>query len=843
MIERLKQLRNLVEGGTSVTSFEDIFFGESIEDDFIVRADGNVSAGFVLSYPDKESNTVDQIRTIQTEFEKLLKGLPIGTVAHFQSIYYNEEKSLQATTEINAVGLITRKIIDHLGAKPVQKQTSFLYICFNLTGEPVRNPFATWFADYDRLAKAFLMKNPLAKVDSHKRKANTIIQTFLTQLNSPAFKGFQIKRLNTVDIIYARLRYFNLKFSRNPRAIEGDFSNLGNKILVGGKILKTVTLRTTGTQVFYNKPNDRGIATYMASPLGQYLDCEHIVNTAIMIVDTDKELKGIDKYQAIRQSILTDRKRNALIAGDLQAFTTEIRQSGQSLVSLNQNVMTWGDSDEDVNFNVDKVLSAYQIMNGSVPMIEAFNAGTAYFTFAPGMALEMTRPVTISLEDAILHLDFTKSTITEQKGVVVCNREGAPVLLDLWPPESVLPNKNRIVIGPSGSGKSFFMNSILSQEMETGVEVIIIDVGGSYKNLFTIKNGVYYDYTEDTPLSFNPFLVPKDSNGKWVLTEDKKTFLLALIEVIWKGHGNELKKEEQSVLFDLFTRYYEMVNTRNDGIIPRLDKFIDFVQDQEEKAKSTIERKKAKGEKLTDEDLNFQYFDVNSFKLVFRKFNTGSYSKLLNSDTNQDISFHQLVAFDLNGVKENDTLYPIVGLIIINLIIDKLNDDSKRHILKEVVIDEAWSMLQGSMGEAINSMFRTIRKQGGAVTIVTQGIAELKGSGTLGEAIKANAATVVVLDHSSNRSQLPGIQSFFGFTNHNVEQISSIRSVEGISREFFIKRADLAQIFWLDVGPHNLAAFSTSPSVKAKIHDLKKSGGVEYAINQFVEDQNKEIGL
>lgn len=842
MIEQYKKLQNILKGeNSSITSLEEILYGENIEDDFIVRGDGNVSACFALSFPDSESKTVKQIGDSQLELEKILRSLPVGTTAHFQWPNFNDEKSLMATTELNSPGFLTRRTIDYLGGRPVLKQQAFLYLCFNFTNEKTRNPFNTSFADVDRIIKTVLLKNPYGEVDKHKRKATSAIGTFLEQFKT--IPDFKIKRLNDKEIAYARLRYFNLSFDRNPSTIEGNFNNTGKEITVGHKIVRFVSLQSTGTAVYHTRKNDRDVSSFMAWPLGAYMGCEHIVNVSMTIIDTEEELKKIDRYQKIRRGLIADKQRNASIADDLEEFTSIVRKENRALVHFNHNVMTWADNTDDLNFNVDRIVTCYQLMNGSIPMRESFNAGNLYFASAPGNAIEMAKPMTLALNHAILHLDLSKPTMSDQRGIVLANRDRVPVLMDLWPDESILPNKNRIVIGPTGSGKSFTMNTILSQEIESGIEVIIIDVGGSYKTLFEIFNGKYYDLSADTPLSFNPFLVPKDSNGAWVFNDYKKTFLIALIEILWKQQKSYLSNEESAVTLDLLSRYYNKLNSIQGSPVPRLDRFLDFVTELADRTAVTKEKKLQSGDKLTQEDGLFDFFNVNSFSRVLKEFTTGDFRHVLNSEANDAISFEQLVAFDLNGVKDNKILYPVMGLIIMNLILDKLNDPQRRGVKKEIVIDEGWSMLTGSMADFINMLFRTIRKQGGAVTIVTQTIIEFESEHIkhIGEAIKANAATVIILDHKKNPGQLPGIQRFFGFSKQQMDVIRSLRSSESEGREVFIKRGELYQVFWVDVGPHNMVAYSTSPDVVAKMQEYKKEAGTEYAINQIVEEKYRGI--
>lgn len=92
---------------------------------------------------------------------------------------------------------------------------------------------------------------------------------------------------------------------------------------------------------------------------------------------------------------------------------------------------------------------------------------------------------------------------------------GKPLHLDISDEpmkRGVICNRNRIVISGSGGGKSFFVNHLVRQYYEQGTHVVLVDVGNSYKGLCALINhrtggqdGIYFTYTEDNPISFNPF--------------------------------------------------------------------------------------------------------------------------------------------------------------------------------------------------------------------------------------------------------------------------------------------------------------------------------------------------
>jgi type IV secretory pathway VirB4 component len=331
-------------------------------------------------------------------------------------------------------------------------------------------------------------------------------------------------------------------------------------------------------------------------------------------------------------------------------------------------------------------------------------------------------------------------------------------------------------------------------------------------------------------MKLNPFLLPKDKKGHYLLSEDKKTFMIAVMTIMWKKEGEELTKEQEAILTQFIVRYYQWVNKSIDeGVnhIPRLDRFVDFIErDHEHRMSKDLKYKEF-----------IKFFDLPSLMLVLNDFtHGGSYGEIFSSEGSIDIRDMQLICFDLSNVRSNPTLYPIVSLIIIELVLDKIN--YFKDIRKELIMDEAFEFLKGSMAAFIEKMYRQIRKANGAVTIATQGVSELKKSDQ-GPAIVQNASIKILLDHSAASNTIPDVQEFLGLTDNEVMKLKSIRKA-GSWREFLIKRMDASDVFSIDVGPHAALAFSTDPDDLNKISEMEKRFENKNLIfDQIVEDSLK----
>jgi conjugal transfer ATP-binding protein TraC len=801
-----------VKGLRKYSFREEIFPNEFIEDSLIIRPDGNISVGFTVAFPSSEEIDEAEILAIEASLEKVFSRLPEGTVVHFQTQYFNSPDSIKAYEETLS-GFLVGTMINHFRDRAVMKSKTVLYICFNLHKTKQRSPLNTLFANYAT------WKNPLTNLVKDKALIKGYVQTFTTLFaNVPKIR---IQQLNDIGLGNELIRYNNLDFSAtNPKQVQydNDHANLHNKYLVGDKYAGFCYLGKSANPLFRSSRNDRGVNTFMGWPLGFSLDFPHVVNLSFRI-EGEGLLKWLDIIKNLRKSMgKNTREIDVLANEDLTQFTQEMRGEGKVPVTMSHNVMTWATHPDELSYRLDLIKAGYLQMNGSTGMVPAMNTGNFFHANKPGYALEMFHTLVMSLEDAILHFDYSKETISDQKGTLLCTRTHEPVLVDFW--TSALANKNKLCIGPSGSGKSFTWNAIISQAIEAGDEITLLDVGGSYKNLFTLyEDSKYIETNTEDGLRFNPFLLQKNDRGEYVLTEDKMNFLLALISLLWKrvDKGETLSKEEESIFSEWITLFYKEINTNRDTI-PRFEKFVAFVEDI---AQSPAYAATAR------------FIDMGSFTLVMKKFITnGGYAKVLDSEDNINISDRKLICFDLFGVQKDPILYPVVAMIIVELVLDKIRRNPTKR--KQIVIDEAWSMLSGSMGDFIETVFRTCRKYNASITIISQGIIELKQS-KVGEAIKANAATRIILDHNSQPALIADVKNFFSLTDHEEELLSSIRN-GGTWREVFIQRGNVSQVFVVDVGPHAKAAFSSEAKDRAKINELSKKVNPEYAIKQVVEN-------
>lgn len=819
-----KTVFDSIKGKKKFIFREELFGDIFIEDSMMIRNE-SISVGFNVTFPERESLSEQQMIGIEASLIKIFSRLPDNTTVHFQGQYFSSKESLHALKE-SVPSFLVKKYYNHLMDRPKMDFRCLLYITFNFGEFREKNPASTLLASL-----GIKRSKVISDIKQYKEKVKGLVQSFMVSMKG--IESITLTQLTTNNFKRERKRYFNLDFDNpDPLTYENEIHNVGHSAVVGNKVATTIHMKTPGQNLYYTSPNDRHVHTFMPWPLGYALSFPHVINLTFTLRENQVLLEKLDQVKRTSSALGTmQRAEDRIIADDIEVFTTQMRQANERLCMVSHNVMLWDTNPDRLSYNLEQTRAAYLKMNGSHAVVDPFNAMNYFLTHSPGLASDSFDTMIMSVEDAILHFDYASPVIGDQHGIVLCNREREPVLVDLWHPSLV--NKNIIAIGPSGSGKSFTFNFFITQFISQGNEIVILDVGGSYRNLFDINPfGVYKDYGVNSKFEFNPFLIPQNERGEYLLTQDKVVFLLSLINILWKDPkdpaNNRLTKEEESVLSSFLNQYFTAINNKVLLEKPRLDRFTAFVQHE---IQATIKAPGSNPE--LERDLKF--FAYESFFLVIKKFISGPYSGALNSDENENIAINRLICFDLNGVKSDPILYPIVALIVIELILDKIRENPK--IRKQIIIDEAWTMLQGVLSSFIEELFRTVRKAGGSVCIITQSIVELTTS-PIGEALKANAAIKILLDHNSQPALIPDVKRFFGLTDMQTELLTSIRN-GGTWREVFIMRNDMAQVFAIDVGEHNAAAFSSTAEDRADIKQLSKMAGPEYAINQFVENKNR----
>ena len=380
-----------------------------------------------------------------------------------------------------------------------------------------------------------------------------------------------------------------------------------------------------------------------------------------------------------------------------------------------------------------------------------------------------------------------------------------PVRVDLWDSplkKGLIVNRNRLIFGPSGTGKSFLVNHIVSQYYEQGHHVIIMDIGNSYKKLCLLVGGDYLEYEEENPLKFNPFNFEKYSI-------EKKEFLVSLLLFLWKGSDNKPSREEKNVLSKYLDSFFE--KTENDTTIrPCFNTFYDHVLE------SNVE-----GGDLFFDKKSFVFSTIDFYK-------GGDYDFVLNAEDKVDFLHKRFIVFELDNIKDHPILFPLVIMLLIETTMDKIRN--LPGVKKSIFIDECWKPLsQGEMVGFIKYLYKTIRKFYGEIAIATQDIDDILSTDA-GPAMINNTDTFLLLSHKKKLSLKDKFSKYLSFTESDVSKLYATDK-----RQVFIKMGSLSNIYKVKVSPQRYACYTSNGDENEKIYKTyKEKGNIKMAFENFI---------
>ena len=367
------------------------------------------------------------------------------------------------------------------------------------------------------------------------------------------------------------------------------------------------------------------------------------------------------------------------------------------------------------------------------------------------------------------------------------------------------------MLGPSGSGKSFFMNHVVRQYYEQGTHVVLIDTGHSYAGLCAMihrkthgQDGIYYTYTEGHPISFNPFYV-----DDMVFSVEKKDSIKTLLLTLWKSDSEKVTKTESGELGSALNAYIELIQTNRD-IVPCFDTFYEYMRDvyRQQMAERDI--------KVERDD-----FNIDNFLTTLRQYYKGGrYDFLLNSKENIDLLSKRFVIFDVDTVKDN------------------------KGIRKVLIVEEAWKALASeNMAEYMLYLYKTVRKYFGEAIVVTQEVDDIISSPIVKESIINNSDCKILLDQRKYMNKFDQIQTLLGLTDKEKAQILSINQANDPSRlykEVWIGLGGTqSAVYATEVSPEEYLAYTTEETEKMEVQALAEElgGDMELAIKRLADER------
>lgn len=442
------------------------------------------------------------------------------------------------------------------------------------------------------------------------------------------------------------------------------------------------------------------------------------------------------------------------------------------------NVLAWARSEQELRA-VRNEVGAQITRMGCNPRYNTIDTPTLFWAAIPGGEGGFPAEESFyTFAEQALCL-FTEETAYRSSpspfGIRLADRQtGRPVFVDISDEpmrRGITTNRNKCVIGPSGSGKSFMMNHLVRQYYEQGTHVVLVDTGNSYQGLCTLihrttggRDGIYYTYSEKEPITFNPFY---SENGVYDL--EKKESIKTLLLTLWKREDEAPSRAEEVALSNAVTLYIEHLE-RDAAVEPSFDTFYEFVK--------TDYRAVLEAKKVREKD-----FDIAGFLNVLEPYyKGGEYDYLLNARQNPDLLQKRFIVFEIDAVKDHPILFPVVTIIIMELFISKMRRLQGQR--KMLVIEEAWkALMKTGMADFVQYTYRTCRKFFGEAVVVTQELDDLT-SPIIKNTILNNSDCKILLDMRKYVNRFDQVQSLLGLTDKARDQILSLNLANDPTRQY-----------------------------------------------------------
>ena len=830
-----------MRGTLKTSTLESKFPLLKVENNCIISKFADITTAYRVILPELFTLTGEEYEALHGAWLKALKVLPDYTVVHKQDFFIEER--YEAPEDSSERSFLARSYERHFNERPYLRHSCYLYVT-KTTPERMRQTSAS-----SVLCRGFIVPREMRDTDAVTRFLEAAEQMERILNDSGLVR---VERLSEAEIVGTAddagllARYFALSDERSP-VVNEDIRLDPGVMRIGDKYLSMHTLsdldmlpQSVATDFRYERlSTDRSDCRLsFAAPVGLLLSCNHVYNQVIFLDDHDETLKRLEATARNMNSLAAYSRSNAINREWIEMYLNEAHSQGLRSVRCHCNVMAWAESEAELKRIRNDVGSQLALM-GCTPHHNTVDVPVLFWAAIPGNEADFPAEESFyTFLDQALCL-FNGETNYRSSlspfGIKMSDRlSGIPIHLDISDlpmKRGTITNRNKFILGPSGSGKSYLTNHLVRQYWEQGSHILLVDTGNSYQGLCSLihaktkgRDGVYFTYTEEAPIAFNPFYV---EDG--VYDVEKRESLKTLLLTLWKRESEEPTRSEEVALSNAVNLYLSKLRADR-SIVPSFDTFYEFVETDYHRL---LEQKRVR-----EKD-----FDIANFLNVLEPYyKGGEYDYLLNSDKQLDLLDKRFIVFELDNISSNRTLLPVVTLIIMETFISKMR--RLKGVRKVILIEECWKALtSANMSAYIRYLYKTVRKYFGEAVVVTQEVDDIISSPIVKESIINNADCKILLDQRKYLSKFDGIQRLLGLTDKEKAQILSINlsnAPERLYKEVWIGLGGVqSAVYATETSVEEYLTYTTEESEKMKVMELtgKLGGDIEAAIRQLARER------
>lgn len=825
-----------------VTTLESRFPLLSVEQDCIISKDAAITVAFRVQLPELFTVTSAEYESIHSSWIKAVKVLPQFSIVHKQDWFIQERYTPELSKD--ELSFLSRSFERHFYERPFLNHTCYLFLTKS-TKELSRRQ-----SNFSMLCRGNIVPKEIQNRDTVIRFLEAISQ-FEQILNDSGF--IHLSRLRTDDITGTAQnsgiieKYFAL--SQEDSCCLEDLGLYPEKMRIGDKTMCLHTLSNTEDLPFRVKTDTRyerfstdrnDCRLSFAAPVALLLNCNHIYNQYLFVDNQADTMKCFEKQARNMHSLSRYSRSNQINREWIEKYLNEAHSFGLASVRCHCNVMAWSEDSEVLQQIKNDTGSQLALMECR-PHHNTIDTPTLYWAGIPGNEADFPAEESFYTfaEQALCF--FNQETCNRSSlspfGIKMVDRlTGKPLHIDISDlplKRGITTNRNKFILGPSGSGKSFFTNHMVRQYYEQGTHVLLVDTGNSYLGLCQLihrkthgKDGIYFTYTEENPIAFNPFYT---EDGVFDL--EKRESIKTLILTLWKRDNEAPSRAEEVALSNAVALFIEKQKTTS--IPASFNSFYEFVGNEY--------RDVLKSKQVREKDFDL----VNFLNVLEPYYKGGEYDYLLNSDKQLDLLNKRFIVFELDNIKDHKILLPVVTIIIMEAFIAKMR--RLKGIRKMILIEEAWKAIaREGMADYIRYLFKTVRKFFGEAVVVTQEVDDIISSPIVKDSIINNSDCKILLDQRKYMNKFDSIQTLLGITEKEKSQILSINMSNHPSRQYkevWIGLGGvLSAVYATEVSPEEYYTYTTEETEKTELLLLseKLGGDIEQAIKQMADNKRNQ---
>ena len=809
-----------MRGTLKTSTLESKFPLLRVENHCIISKFADITAAYRVTLPELFTLTGEEYEALHGAWLKALKVLPDYTVVHKQDFFIEER--YEAPEDGSERSFLARSYERHFNERPYLRHSCYLFVT-KTTPERMRQTSAS-----SVLCRGFIVPREMRDTDAVTRFLEAAEQMERILNDSGLVR---VERLSEAEIVGTAddagllARYFALSDER--QAVVNEDIRLDPGVMrIGDKYLSMHTLsdldalpQSVATDFRYERlSTDRSDCRLsFAAPVGLLLSCNHVYNQVIFLDDHDETLKRLEATARNMNSLAAYSRSNAINREWIEMYLNEAHSQGLRSVRCHCNVMAWAESEAELKRIRNDVGSQLALM-GCTPHHNTVDVPVLFWAAIPGNEADFPAEESFyTFLDQALCL-FNEETNYRSSlspfGIKMSDRlSGIPIHLDISDlpmKRGTITNRNKFILGPSGSGKSYLTNHLVRQYWEQGSHILLVDTGNSYQGLCSLIHA-------------------KTKGRDGVYDVEKRESLKTLLLTLWKRESEEPTRSEEVALSNAVNLYLSKLKA-DCSVVPSFDTFYEFVE--------TDYRRLLEQKRVREKD-----FDIANFLNVLEPYyKGGEYDYLLNSDKQLDLLDKRFIVFELDNISSNRTLLPVVTLIIMETFISKMR--RLKGIRKMILIEECWKALtSANMSAYIKYLYKTVRKYFGEAVVVTQEVDDIISSPIVKESIINNADCKILLDQRKYLSKFDGIQRLLGLTDKERAQILSINlsnDPKRLYKEVWIGLGGVqSAVYATETSVEEYLTYTTEESEKMKVMELaeKLGGDIEAAIRQLARER------